>query len=593
MFGGKTEKPQMDNKKKMRIVLLVVFAVLVLAFVAVGMIFLNEKDQEIVRVIESGTALTGISVNGVDISGMTSEQAKDATADIPQALLDDVQISLDVNGEIYTYDADAFSVSTDYQEVLVQAIAYGHTGTFEERRQAADKAKVEGIDLTVSLCMDDAQLKSVLAQLKQTLDQPPQDATVIFTPCGHEADGTIFEPDLKEMADAHAKGKQIERPELVRRDETETMNPLRYQFWNEDEYEEGYIPKDADIARFLYTPDVQGVVADTDAITDEIKAQVQSGAFSTINVPIKMTDAEVTLAQLKEDTQLITSWTSSYRDHSGSNRNWNVSRMSSFVNGNEISPGKEWSVNKTAGPRNASTAREIGWKKAGGLYQGGTTQQYGGGVCQLGSTTYNAALRADLTIVEFYHHSDPSGYIPKGLDATLNYMSLNSTDKDLVLKNDGEMPVYLVSYVDPEKEIVTVEVYGRLPYSEQHQQHVIYDYTSDNIRRYGMGSVRTVENTVAPDGHILTPEAPTYEFSKPARGYKVDVYKHVYALDGTQLDKTFLRESNYSPKGGWTYIYPPHLMPPEPTPDPTDPGTGDGTDTGTDTGTDMGTDTGA
>ena len=556
MFGGNKKKGKMDKKKR---VILMVSAAMLIIVIGVAVIFLTGRGdtEDVADFTEVPNSVCGERcghIRHVEGAGDICHCRKYRTR-----LLDAYACTLEYDGEIYTYTADDFNLSTDYKDILDQAVA----------GSASDTAQVT--ELTVSLVADQDAIRNMLSGLKQTLDKAPVDATVEFAPSGYTEDGTIYEPDPKALADAHAVGDELERPELVRRDETDTLNELRYLFWNEDRYEEeDFIPADADILRFRYTEDEDGLAIDVETVAGQIQNALETGDNSTIVVSAEAVEAEVTVEDLKEDTQLITSWTSSYRDHSSKNRNWNVSRMSSFVNNVVIQPGKEWSINDTAGPRNASTARDIGWKKAAGLYQGGTTQQYGGGVCQLGSTTYNAALRADLTIDEFHHHSDPSGYIPKGLDATLE-----SGSKDLVLRNDGETPVYLVSYVDPEKKTVTVEVYGRLLYSEKYDQPVIYDFTSDNVRRYGSGGVRTIPATKTPDGDVLSPENPTIVFSSPRAGYKVDVYKFIYALDGTELEKTLLRVSNYKPINGYTYVYPEDLMPsPSPTgpsPTPADP----------------------
>ena len=52
-------------------------------------------------------------------------------------------------------------------------------------------------------------------------------------------------------------------------------------------------------------------------------------------------------------------------------------------------------------------------------------QEYGGGICQVSSTIYGAALRSNMTIVTRYNHTYPSSYVPIGLDATVSYGSLD------------------------------------------------------------------------------------------------------------------------------------------------------------------------
>jgi vancomycin resistance protein YoaR len=63
---------------------------------------------------------------------------------------------------------------------------------------------------------------------------------------------------------------------------------------------------------------------------------------------------------------------------------------------------------------------------------------YGGGLCQVSTTVYNAALAARLPIVERHPHSKPVRYAPNGRDATVY------TDKDLKFRNSRRYPLYLL-----------------------------------------------------------------------------------------------------------------------------------------------------
>ncbi len=546
-----------NNKKGRKIFLIVSAGVMLICLAAAAFVVFNTSDQRVERVLDFGTVMSGISVSGVDISGLTPDEAKSATQSVSKELLSAHTFLFNVNGEVHEYALTDLGLATDYEDVLAQALAFGHTGSFQERKAAYDQARSEGVTFNVALTVQDEVLHAALAQLKTELDQAPQDASAEFMPKGYSLDANgnplKYEPDPKALADAHASGKDLERPNLVRIDAAAMPNPLRYQYWDNNQYvTEDYIPADANIARFFYKPEVTGLNVNTDAVFDTVKSAVSTGEFSEIVVPVDVTEAQVKLDDIKAATQLISSWTSSYRKHAGHSRVWNVSRMSSFVNASVINPGDVWSANDAAGPRTDSTARTIGWKKAAGLENGGTTQQVGGGVCQLGSTIYNAALRANLTIAEMWHHSTPSDYISKGLDATLN-----TGAQDLKLKNDAAMPVYLVSYVDPHKKTVTVEVYGQLPVDPEFGENIIYDFRSNNKgSRYGNGTSKSVYNTkTAPDGTVLSPASPVYVFSTPRAGTKIDVYKYVLSADGTQLSEKLFERADYKPVNGVTYYY--------------------------------------
>ena len=84
-----------------------------------------------------------------------------------------------------------------------------------------------------------------------------------------------------------------------------------------------------------------------------------------------------------------------------------------------------------------------GYLPATAISGGEFIQEYGGGICQVSSTIYGAALRSNMTIVTRYNHTYPSSYVPIGLDATVSYGSL-----DFVFRNDTDYPVYIAAGMD-------------------------------------------------------------------------------------------------------------------------------------------------
>ena len=121
---------------------------------------------------------------------------------------------------------------------------------------------------------------------------------------------------------------------------------------------------------------------------------------------------------------------------STSNRVFNIQKGADLINGTKLAPGETFSTNDTLGVRSLSR----GWKEANAYVSGATEIQAGGGVCQLSSTLYNAAVKADLKIVSRRNHSMPVSYIDKGLDATINsignmidFKFSNNTDNDVVI----------------------------------------------------------------------------------------------------------------------------------------------------------------
>ena len=138
------------NRRKLKITLAATLGVLIVALI-LCIVFLAVNEQVNSRIMNNTTALEGVTVGGVDISGMDYDEALEATADVPKQLLSKVNITFTVEGETHTYNAEQLGVTTDYEDVVKKALQHGNTGTLEERREAIDKAKKEGMPFEVSI----------------------------------------------------------------------------------------------------------------------------------------------------------------------------------------------------------------------------------------------------------------------------------------------------------------------------------------------------------------------------------------------------------------------------------------------------------
>lgn len=128
----------------------------------------------------------------------------------------------------------------------------------------------------------------------------------------------------------------------------------------------------------------------------------------------------------------------------------NLRLAAEAINGYVIEPGATFSFNEVVGP----TTADRGYKEAPVLYSSGLGSSDGGGICQVSTALYIAAVKADLEIVERHPHSVPSDYAPIGLDATIVYGS-----RDLRIKNNTEFPITI--YAKAVGQLVGVEVYSR------------------------------------------------------------------------------------------------------------------------------------
>ena len=575
----KTKKKQLSTAAKGGII----GGLIVALGAAVALLLLGGAavtENRIDRIIDYGTVAEGVSVNGINVSGMTKEQIVEATSGVENELLSKANFELDVDGEVHQMTAQELRLDSDIEDVIDKALLFGRTGSFIERKKQLEEAKSQGKGLEAKVCADESVVTSVVAEFKSNVDVEAASAGYEFMPWGYfEADGTKYEPDMDAMATANSKKQLYEHPEgLVRIAPEDMPNEIRYQYYiatrfYRDKYEEVYMPTNSDIARFKYTEESKGIKINAAETTKLIMEAVESGQFGKIQVPAEIIETNTSVEDAKRDTQLIASW-SSYLNHDSRARMYNVAKLSGIICGVELKPGETWSINEEAGPRYLSN----GWKEAAGYTNGVSVPQAGGGVCQISSTLYNAALRAGLDYnedISSKRHSTVSDYIPIGLDATIS-----TGGPDLKFTNPFDYPLYIVSYMNGKDKCVTVEVYGR-PLTDDSGKEIIVDYTSKQTYKAETPTSRIVYDTAvtpAPTNWAVpVGEHKEVGHNQPLK--KAKVYKIVYDLEGNVVEeKAYYYEATYPKKTQTIYCNFPQpvisgdpLVPDPPEPDPNDP----------------------
>lgn len=208
---------------------------------------------------------------------------------------------------------------------------------------------------------------------------------------------------------------------------------------------------DTDAGQFVFTEEQAGSRVDMTATLRSVRqllAQKRGGAIQAEFVESK---PKITKKYLEENFKLLSTYSTVSTNNS--NGNSNMALALSHVNGTILQPGQEFSYNGTIGD---STDPNGGWLPAGGLVGGVSVSVYGGGICQGSTTIYNAALMAGMEILERDCHAIPSSYCPIGLDATVDYGSI-----DFRFRNSLKNPVYIASWMDG--VTLTVNFYGVFP----------------------------------------------------------------------------------------------------------------------------------
>jgi len=133
--------------------------------------------------------------------------------------------------------------------------------------------------------------------------------------------------------------------------------------------------------------------------------------------------------------------------NSKKSRSHNITLAARKIDETIVGPGEEFSFNNTVGP----TTKRNGFQLGMIFNSGRRSQGYGGGVCQVSSTLFNAAKQAGMEITERHEHSLEVGYIEKGKDASTSYGLI-----DLKFKNPHDYAVKINAYVMDEKIITEI-----------------------------------------------------------------------------------------------------------------------------------------
>ncbi len=252
-----------------------------------------------------------------------------------------------------------------------------------------------------------------------------------------------------------------------------------------------------------------------------------------IALPVKVIQPEITLAQANEFgiEELIAEGKS---DFSGSlpERLHNIILATSKFNGVLIEKDSVISFNETVGDISSLT----GYKPAYIIKSGKTVLGDGGGVCQVSTTLFRAALKAGLPIVERVAHAYRVSYYENdskpGFDATVFAPST-----DLKIKNDTPASILIQTEIDQKNNLLYFRFYGK----------------SDNRRvEISPVTVYDVSSPLPPlyqDDPTLK-KGVTKQVDFPAWGAKAVFNYKVYQADKTTFEKKIF--SSYRP---WQAVY--------------------------------------
>lgn len=190
-----------------------------------------------------------------------------------------------------------------------------------------------------------------------------------------------------------------------------------------------------------------GKEVDIIKLKEDIYEIINSKKIKDINLVVKTIKPTIKTEDIDSINTILGQYSTSFNDHTSRGSNIHVAGKS--TSDILIMPGEIFSYNKATGARTWSNGYKTAKVIVGGKYVNGE----GGGVCQVSTTIYNAALISGMEIEEVHNHTFPSRYAPRGKDAAVSYGYT-----DLKFKNPFSHPIYIKNIVN--HGAITSKIYG-------------------------------------------------------------------------------------------------------------------------------------
>lgn len=459
----------------------------------------KQQQEEMALITSRLTMLQGTSIGGIDVSGMTKEEAttavttaieeqgrgqvqltlfhengtlpdidEDAEAETPEEDLTEeeqaeqsapILYAAAEGGVLYTPNTENLPLSVNVEAAVEEAFnLMREAGTYEEFMQEVADIAQKGVDFPLSFVTDEASVKTYVEELSYLVDTPPVNK-------GYSVDASTHKLTVTECQDGYGIDQSALVEQILNLDPTEATQ---------------------------------------------------------LTIPM----TTLTGSDAGQDYVLRGSYTTEVGG--SSNRKYNVKKGCEMINGTILKPDEVFSTNAKLGQRTTKN----GWKNAPAYVSGTHEDQPGGGVCQLSSTLFNAVTYADLEVTDRRNHSMPVSYVDNGRDATINSVG---NIIDFKFKNNTEGDIIIISYTQTKsgKLYLTFDIYG-LPLSDE------FDDIKIKTERISTQSI-TTEYTEDPTKEEGYEEV----VSKGSKGSTYRTYVYYYKNGELLKDKTITYTSTY------------------------------------------------
>lgn len=412
---GKKEKDKF-KLSKLHITLIVIACVLVAAITVVSCLAATYSN-----------IYNGISVCGVPVGGLTAEEA----ALVLEEELSDKSPSVEINieGDDIALNFSEFG-EYDFETSAKNSFEHGRSNFFAKAFTYV--TPFINRDLPLEFFIDEAAITKLLNAEHSKLGNAYVEATYeivddkLVITSGSGGNAINIDEIIEQIKEGVSMGTDVSVDAVISHKDYEGIDIDA--IYNEVAGK----PEDAyyDESNGKIIPHKLGYDFDKAAAKEQV---ANASENTTFEIQLTIEYPDVTEAKLsgKMFEDVLASYTTKYNPNEV-NRTHNMSLAGQKVNGTVLAPGQVFSYNGVVGERTVAK----GYKNAKIFENGKVVDGLAGGICQVSTTIYNAALYSNMEIVERKNHSFPVSYAPMGQDATVVMGAI-----DFKFKNTMQNPV--------------------------------------------------------------------------------------------------------------------------------------------------------
>lgn len=519
MRNNKRRRKDKTNKYELAIKKVLLPAGIIFALLLFSTIFAltNSINEKII---------SRVKINGINVSNLTINEAyEEINSNLKERI--SKNIVLKKGEDETTISLEQLEVKYDTIEAINEAYKIGRNKNILISNYQILLTNIFGNKIEKQIKINDDELNKIVDDISAKIPDVVVDSSyyiegneLIISPgkAGIQVQKEELKNKIIEEIEKQVKGQNVQTIEIpIEEKEPQKIDieKIRQEIYKE--------PQDAyyEEEPFKLYKEIDGVDL---AVSIEEANKILEEEKEEYVIPLKITKPKIATTDLKYENffpEQLSKYTTRY-DESNLNRSNNIKLASEKINGTILMPGETFSYNKIVGARTI----KAGYKEAA-VYMGGkVVDGIGGGICQVSSTLYNAALEANLEITSRKNHYFITSYVSASRDATVSYGTI-----DFKFKNSRNYPIKIECKSN--NGICGISIYG---IKEETEYEVVIE---DKITEVIPYTTKYIETSALEKGV-------ENQTQKGVNGYKSEAYR-ILKLNGQVISKTLLSKDSYNP----------------------------------------------